>query len=50
METKRIKSKTGVMIKRKLSDIEREEARKRLFKVLDRIYENYEKNNSKHFS
>ncbi len=46
MEIKKMKSKTGVMIKRTLSDKEREEARKRLYHTLDKIYENYKKNHS----
>ena len=37
------KTKMGIMIKRVLTPSEREESKKRLFKVMDEIYENWVK-------
>lgn len=43
MRKREIRSKTGVMISYISTPKEREEAKKKLFATLDRIYENYKK-------
>ena len=41
------KTKAGIMIKRILTPKEREEAKKRLFKLMDKIYERTAKNKAR---